>query len=147
MIRRPPRSTRTDTLFPYTTLFRSLAQEQALADRALGERTELSADVVEHGALLDVEPEDAGEAAIALDPEVDAPLRAVVVHDLHRRVAGQVALVVRLVGGDEGFQRGLRRLFRGVVHGNGLRGGRSRLRRGVPGVGRRPRERIGRAHV
>src|SRR3546814_4927964 len=26
MIRRPPRSTRTDTLFPYTTLFRSLAQ-------------------------------------------------------------------------------------------------------------------------
>src|SRR3546814_16077058 len=27
MIRRPPRSTRTDTLFPYTTLFRSLPQE------------------------------------------------------------------------------------------------------------------------
>src|SRR3546814_17446329 len=26
MIRRPPRSTRTDTLFPYTTLFRSCAQ-------------------------------------------------------------------------------------------------------------------------
>src|SRR3546814_13117460 len=26
MIRRPPRSTRTDTLFPYTTLFRSLGQ-------------------------------------------------------------------------------------------------------------------------
>src|SRR3546814_12668149 len=25
MIRRPPRATRTDTLFPYTTLFRSLA--------------------------------------------------------------------------------------------------------------------------
>src|SRR3546814_10815903 len=30
MIRRPPRSTRTDTLFPYTTLFRSV-----LADRCL----------------------------------------------------------------------------------------------------------------
>src|SRR3546814_20273402 len=27
MIRRPPRSTRTDTLFPYTTLFRSLEVE------------------------------------------------------------------------------------------------------------------------
>src|SRR3546814_5510559 len=26
MIRRPPRSTRTDTLFPYTTLFRSAAR-------------------------------------------------------------------------------------------------------------------------
>src|SRR3546814_4380128 len=32
MIRRPPRSTRTDTLFPYTTLFRSLQQEIATAD-------------------------------------------------------------------------------------------------------------------
>src|SRR3546814_13330978 len=31
MIRRPPRSTRTDTLFPYTTLFRSWAQ--VLLDR------------------------------------------------------------------------------------------------------------------
>src|SRR3546814_14764592 len=28
MIRRPPRSTRTDTLFPYTTLFRSAANSQ-----------------------------------------------------------------------------------------------------------------------
>src|SRR3546814_5824240 len=27
MIRRPPRSTRTDTLFPYTTLFRSQARQ------------------------------------------------------------------------------------------------------------------------
>src|SRR3546814_5697626 len=30
MIRRPPRSTRTDTLFPYTTLFRSETQQFAL---------------------------------------------------------------------------------------------------------------------
>src|SRR3546814_16135029 len=30
MIRRPPRSTRTDTLFPYTTLFRSAAREAGL---------------------------------------------------------------------------------------------------------------------
>src|SRR3546814_2438638 len=29
MIRRPPRSTRTDTLFPYTTLFRSPQRESA----------------------------------------------------------------------------------------------------------------------
>src|SRR3546814_20670357 len=41
MIRRPPRSTRTDTLFPYTTLFRSVrlsdrteAQTGALVERA-----------------------------------------------------------------------------------------------------------------
>src|SRR3546814_2270679 len=38
MIRRPPRSTRTDTLFPYTTLFRSIesiAHGQTEAARAL----------------------------------------------------------------------------------------------------------------
>src|SRR3546814_1844065 len=32
MIRRPPRSTRTDTLFPYTTLFRSPADVQDHAE-------------------------------------------------------------------------------------------------------------------
>src|SRR6056297_3057769 len=31
MIRRPPRSTRTDTLFPYTTLFRSISSDLAAA--------------------------------------------------------------------------------------------------------------------
>src|SRR3546814_5550063 len=30
MIRRPPRSTRTDTLFPYTTLFRSLCEARSV---------------------------------------------------------------------------------------------------------------------
>src|SRR3546814_2084706 len=34
MIRRPPRSTRTDTLFPYTTLFRSAAVAFGLAHPA-----------------------------------------------------------------------------------------------------------------
>src|SRR3546814_3602548 len=32
MIRRPPRSTRTDTLFPYTTLFRSLGEQPLPTD-------------------------------------------------------------------------------------------------------------------
>src|SRR3546814_14726901 len=34
MIRRPPRSTRTDTLFPYTTLFRSLTARHPAAEVA-----------------------------------------------------------------------------------------------------------------
>src|SRR3546814_2470809 len=34
MLRRPPRSTRTDTLFPYTTLFRSLDRHQRGLQRA-----------------------------------------------------------------------------------------------------------------
>src|SRR3546814_7963661 len=38
MIRRPPRSTRTDTLFPYTTLFRSFPRWP----RALSRKSQLS---------------------------------------------------------------------------------------------------------
>src|SRR3546814_6228335 len=51
MIRRPPRSTRTDTLFPYTTLFRSLtlnARDELFdlyrADRAFAARGRDRAD-------------------------------------------------------------------------------------------------------
>src|SRR3546814_11577064 len=42
MIRRPPRSTRTDTLFPYTPLFRSAAALRRLSGRVRG---------LEHGVL------------------------------------------------------------------------------------------------
>src|SRR3546814_5857286 len=38
MIRRPPRSTRTDTLFPYTTLFRSQQAQQIVAIAAFPQR-------------------------------------------------------------------------------------------------------------
>src|SRR3546814_11801754 len=37
MIRRPPRSTRTDTLFPYTTLFRSKGREKDAAMAAFAD--------------------------------------------------------------------------------------------------------------
>src|SRR3546814_6517604 len=59
MIRRPPRSTRTDTLFPYTTLFRSGvpahvgqvdqavdAAVQADEDAEVGDRLDLAVDLV-----------------------------------------------------------------------------------------------------
>src|SRR3546814_11542095 len=39
MIRRPPRSTRTDTLFPYTTLFRSLVTARARREMSGFERS------------------------------------------------------------------------------------------------------------
>src|SRR3546814_10751105 len=45
MIRRPPRSTRTDTLFPYTTLFRSI-------QIAFGWWQLTSANYIEHYGLL-----------------------------------------------------------------------------------------------
>src|SRR3546814_12579797 len=40
MIRRPPRSTRTDTLFPYTTLFRSTGPPQRLSHDRRNRRLE-----------------------------------------------------------------------------------------------------------
>src|SRR3546814_20192409 len=43
MIRRPPRSTRTDTLFPDTTLFRSLRQAQG--ERIIFNARRLSDDI------------------------------------------------------------------------------------------------------
>src|SRR3546814_7507877 len=40
MIRRPPRSTRTDTLFPYTTLFRSESRSFEEEDRRIAAHAE-----------------------------------------------------------------------------------------------------------
>src|SRR3546814_9803197 len=46
MIRRPPRPTRTDTRFPYTTLFRSMSDRQLLAAAELARRNEIFDRVV-----------------------------------------------------------------------------------------------------
>src|SRR3546814_9312633 len=64
MIRRPPRSTRTDTLFPYTTLFRSkviattdeaIVVKTGRAEFAVLDRT-LVTEVPDEGAKVQVEP-------------------------------------------------------------------------------------------
>src|SRR3546814_12436913 len=58
MIRRPPRSTRTDTLFPYTTLFRSklvllaIVAVLQLPARVVADLRECG-EVVEEGAVVD----------------------------------------------------------------------------------------------
>src|SRR3546814_16703336 len=57
MIRRPPRSTRTDTLFPYTTLFRSRAGREVdvvdvLGARGVGLRATEAAEVLHLVAAL-----------------------------------------------------------------------------------------------
>src|SRR3546814_5712178 len=49
MIRRPPRSTRTDTLFPYTTLFRSA--EAAVRARVAAKTTASAAIAERHGGI------------------------------------------------------------------------------------------------
>src|SRR3546814_14523753 len=69
MIRRPPRSTRTDTLFPYTTLFRSVAPigtaEGDVGDADVGQRQEIGR------AAFGIEDGDA-----ALDHRADADAAA-----------------------------------------------------------------------
>src|SRR3546814_10709884 len=45
MIRRPPRSTRTDTVFPYTARFRSARDARADVDRAADRRCGRAVDV------------------------------------------------------------------------------------------------------
>src|SRR3546814_18650178 len=46
MIRRPPRSTRTDTLFPYTTLFRSRYAARGVYERMAKHRVDFLTDGV-----------------------------------------------------------------------------------------------------
>src|SRR3546814_15320806 len=75
MIRRPPRSTRTDTLFPYTTLFRSevrpvivgaaprnIQQRADLADAGVpavgGEKPELRIELFDVGCVIPARGDD-----------------------------------------------------------------------------------------
>src|SRR3546814_13354613 len=51
MIRRPPRSTRTDTLFPYTTLFRSIAILELGAEGGIAARVRVVARTDPHDTL------------------------------------------------------------------------------------------------
>src|SRR3546814_1828401 len=58
MIRRPPRSTLTDTLFPYTTLFRSVEADSSAAEAPSPEEEAEHAQRAEllQAAILDLPP-------------------------------------------------------------------------------------------
>src|SRR3546814_4368204 len=69
MIRRPPRSTRTDTLFPYTTLFRSRGGIDAgdmASGRKRGRELARSAAEIENGAGVARQVEAEGDIGAAL---------------------------------------------------------------------------------
>src|SRR3546814_15509037 len=68
MIRRPPRSTRTDTLFPYTTLFRSDPNRKKVIVSAIEHKAVLAParEVAREGAELVVAPVDR-EGRVDLD--------------------------------------------------------------------------------
>src|SRR3546814_14407583 len=67
MIRRPPRSTRTDTLFPYTTLFRSL-QTSSSGPPLLPRQ---HAVVVEPPDRTRAHAQDVAEDGVVVSPEAD----------------------------------------------------------------------------
>src|SRR3546814_881736 len=56
MLRRPPRSTRTDTLFPYTTLFRATAFTVPFVTGTHGSSAETVLKVIPHADLKNVDP-------------------------------------------------------------------------------------------
>src|SRR3546814_2532562 len=90
MIRRPPRSTRTDTLFPYTTLFRSVGPDlqQALADSGLAQVLQVDAERLAVGEL---------GVVLALQREVGKELDDVA--DVDDRQEGRPALLRRQAPG------------------------------------------------
>src|SRR3546814_19473868 len=68
MIRRPPRSTRTDTLFPYTTLFRSILGVGRAHDVAVALHRILAfEDLHDHGTRGHEFDEFAEEGAVLVD--------------------------------------------------------------------------------
>src|SRR3546814_2025744 len=58
MIRRPPRSTRPDTLCPYTTLFRSRTGRAARLRRCRGKGDSVAIEIPLHGARSNIDGED-----------------------------------------------------------------------------------------
>src|SRR3546814_2742981 len=84
MIRRPPRSTRTDTLFPYTTLFRSRA-ETSIEIHRLRDTVELGGFEIEIAGLTRLRKRSQKATWFLALP-------AVKVFDCHQHMRGLAAL-------------------------------------------------------
>src|SRR3546814_19891936 len=83
MIRRPPRSTRTDTLFPYTTLFRSGVLGDEVSDVRASERlTESPVCLVAPDNAMDRQLEKLLAGAGRLDNAAKPVLEITPRHDL-----------------------------------------------------------------
>src|SRR3546814_3040496 len=100
MRRRPPRSTRTNTLFPYTTLFRSELVRVAEAEG--GSEADLAQHLID-AAVRVVEPVDRQrlhEDAVDRMARVQRAI-GVLEHHLHQLVEGLVAARPLLATGDD----------------------------------------------
>src|SRR3546814_13208848 len=92
MIRRPPRSTRTDTLFPYTTLFRSYRDDDRGGERQeefgaglQGDRQSQAEGRTEDQRQRGQQPVAADIVDFALVPRLDAPRTHLLAAPLLRR--------------------------------------------------------------
>src|SRR3546814_13225936 len=96
MIRRPPRSTRTDTLFPYTTLFRSLAVELPSVKGA-GHPVTLAPPLAQRRAAVDADVRQAGHpsGSVAKQDEVESqhPNLPGAAHDDFGRLGSHIPIV------------------------------------------------------
>src|SRR3546814_18605219 len=129
MIRRPPRSTRTDPLFPYTTLFRSSAGLVL----GVGAGADAARDhAVPGGAARDHRP------SAALVPGRGRPCESL-----------RVGAAARLRTGARGLGRArVRRGALGSTRGGGTAGARTRTRRARAAARRQSEEsRVGKACV
>src|SRR3546814_10445726 len=106
MIRRPPRSTRTDTLFPYTTLFRSYPyddiehQEVTLRGNHDEVGVELRKALLERLTVAGITVDECGLTHLAYAQEIAGALlrrqqAEAVIAARQKLVAGAVAMVAR----------------------------------------------------
>src|SRR3546814_17824085 len=84
MIRRPPSSTPTDTLFPYTTLFRSLAKKGArlqTAEVQLGDKREVA--LIAPRDLAVTLPRASRNSEIKVSVAYNGPIKAPIARGKH----------------------------------------------------------------
>src|SRR3546814_12225870 len=109
MIRRPPRSTRTDTLFPYTTLFRS-DDDRVFALRRGGGR-----DILRDGGRGKRRAGKRGEGEFAIHHGILFGERASATHSQKQGFCGAVAVMADPTRHGEGDNRRGRRGTGGVT--------------------------------
>src|SRR3546814_976706 len=89
MLRRPPRSTRTDTLFPYTTLFRSpVVQTIDLDDAILVENAHLVVNLAPPEQVVPADVVHSPDFVLGVDYEAVPEAQAV--NDLHLHLVDDV---------------------------------------------------------
>src|SRR3546814_4829983 len=142
MILRPPRSTRTDTLFPYTTLFRSPQIEAGQQHHQRPARRGLDKETAERPReQFTVEVKDEPERPLLLDGDLEHPSRgrvhigalldAVISDkDVHRLIGSVGELVFVQDGARQRPERGGD--LRGGGGGRGAGGGNGRGTVGTP---------------